>query len=418
MLLVGGALAAGSGLVRLPAVLLVPPSPEPSLRVAPTPSPTEASPSPRDTASPTPDADFGGGSILVRDAPRDANGALIDTVHGFPTGTYSVFSVDAGSGRRTLLGTLPYDWRTGYQPEVRWAADRTHALITDRRGKVWKLDAPTATGQQLAFACCQLPDVVGWVISPRSDRMAGLHRPSVVVPGQQGVTPVTDAIVVSNIDGTGVRTLPLPKGANSGASGETLAWAPDGSAVVVAGCRPCNYAGPGKTPTDVTHSRLFIVPVDGAPVRELLDETREGVFAPIWSPDGASIVVGRNDCQPKEIQPDCVSGRLTVAIVSVADGRQTILADAPNLISGPSLSPDGRRIAFGTERRDSVDDKGGIFVMDADGSHLVRLTDGFDPRWSPDGGWLLFSDASSGLWIVAADGGEPRLIGTYGAAAW
>jgi dipeptidyl aminopeptidase/acylaminoacyl peptidase len=418
VLLVGGALAAGSGLVRLPAVTLVPPSPAPSLGVVPSATATEASAGPTEQASPTPGVVFGGGSILARESPRDANGAFIDRGHGFPTGTYSFFTLDAGSGERTLLGTVPYDWRTEYTPEVRWAADRTHVLITDGRGKVWALDSQTSAGRKLAFACCEQPDVTGWAISPLSDRMAGLHRPHVNVPGQQGITPVTDAVVVSNIDGTGVRNLPLPKGADSGASGVTLSWSPDESAVVIAGCRPCNYADPDKTRTAVTHSHLFIVPVDGSPVRELLDETHEGVFDPSWSPDGASIVVGRRDCQPKEIQPYCFTGRLTVTMVGVADGRQTVLTEAPDLFSGPSLSPVGRRIAFGTESQVSVDDKGGIFVMDADGGNLVRLTDGFDPRWSPDGEWLLFSRSNGDLWIVAAAGGEPRLIGSYGAAAW
>jgi hypothetical protein len=417
LLLAGGLIAAGSGLVRLTSVLPAPPSPHSSFRVVPPPA-IEASPSPKEQTSPTPGAALGGGLILVPDAPRDANGALIDTVHGFPTGTYSIFTIDAGSGEQTLLGTVPYDSKTLIKPEVRWASDRRHILITDARGRVSALDASTAEGQTLTPVCCEQQDVVGWVLSPRGDLIAGLHRPHVNVPSQQGTTPVTDAIVVSNVDGTGVRTLPLPTGADSGAAGVALSWAPNGSAVVIAGCRPCNYADPDKTPTDVTRTHLFIVPVDGAPVREILDETREGVFTPTWSREGASIVVGRNDCQPKEIQPFCFTGRLTLATVDVADGHQTILADAPDLFWGPVLSPDGRRIAFGTESRTVVDDKGGIFVMNADGRDLVRLGDGFDPRWSPDSTWLLYSDSAGRLWIVAADGGEPRLIGPYGAAAW
>jgi len=410
LLVVGGVIAAGSGLVQLPSVLPARTS--------------EASPSPRDASSPTPATSpaaenaLGGGLVLVRDVPRDAQGGPIDTVHGFPTGTYSIFTLDAGSGARTLLGTVPYDWKTGFQPEVQWAPDRKHVLVTDPRGKVWSLDAATAAGKQLAFACCTQPDVVGWVISPMSDRMAGLHRPQHIVPGQPGVTRVTDAIVVSNLDGTGVRSLPLPKGADSGAAGVTLSWAPDESAVAIVGCRPCNYADPGKTPTDVTHSHIFIVPVDGGPVRELLDETREGVFNPSWSANGASIIVGRNDCQPTEQQPYCFTGRLSVAVVSVVDGRQTILDDAPHLFSGPFLSPDGHRIGFGTENQDVTGDKGGIFTLDMDGSGLVRLGDGYAPRWSPDGTWLLYSDAAGGLWIVKADGTDRLRLGTGGAAAW
>ncbi len=52
LLLVGGALAAGSGLVRLPS--LVPPEPEPSLAADATPPPTTAPPAPTALASPAP----------------------------------------------------------------------------------------------------------------------------------------------------------------------------------------------------------------------------------------------------------------------------------------------------------------------------------------------------------------------------
>ena len=109
---------------------------------------------------------------------------------------------------------------------------------------------------------------------------------------------------------------------------------------------------------------------------------------------------------------------MTVATVDVADGTQTILADAPWIASGPFLSPDGRRIAFGVERMDVPDDKGGIFVMDADGRNLARLADGFEPRWSPDGNWILFEAPLGDLWIVPADGGEPLHLGAGGAADW
>jgi len=423
ILIGGGAVAVGSGLVKLSAVVVVPPSPSPSTGLLPTPSPGLQTPSPTDQATPSPATALGGGMLLVRDIPRDANGTPIDTVHGFGTGTYDVSLVDPETGARTLLGTVPYDWRTGYTPEFRWAPDGRHAMITDRRGKLWNLDSPTAAASQVVFACCERPGVVGWVFSPRSDRIAGLAQSEETVPGQQGVQAVADAIVISNVDGTGLRTLPLPKGADTGAAGVTLSWAPDESAVVLAGCRPCNYADLGAKPKDLTHSRLFIVPLDGSPVRELLDETREGMSNPSWSSDGDSIIVGRNDCAAGEIQPYCGNGRLSVASVRLADGQQTILAPAPDIFFGPWLSPDGRRIAYSVEKMpspgsDVIDTTGGIYVVDVAGGNPTRLADGFDPRWSPDGQWLLYSDPGGTLWIMSADGGQQRSIGTYAAAGW
>src|SRR6185295_18354411 len=47
----------------------------------------------------------------------------------------------------------------------------------------------------------------------------------------------------------------------------------------------------------------------------------------------------------------------------------------------PAVSPDGRTLAFRSERNG-----GGIFLMRADGGPARRLTNfGFNPAWSPDG---------------------------------
>lgn len=77
--------------------------------------------------------------------------------------------------------------------------------------------------------------------------------------------------------------------------------------------------------------------------------------------------------------------------------------------AGAAWSPDGKRIAFCSNR----DGKAEIYVMNADGSDVKRLTDNlsddFGPQWSPDGKKLLFDserDGNKEIYVMDADGGN------------
>jgi Tol biopolymer transport system component len=71
-------------------------------------------------------------------------------------------------------------------------------------------------------------------------------------------------------------------------------------------------------------------------------------------------------------------------------GHALMLAD-PGLFDYGQLtwSPDGRRLAFVATPADSLNGSSEIFVVDADGTNLVRITvnevDDDSPAWSPDG---------------------------------
>lgn len=142
-----------------------------------------------------------------------------------------------------------------------------------------------------------------------------------------------------------------------------------------------NYAvGPGGMPNDFSDWRLFTMNADGTDVREI-------------GPEGIEEVLY------------------------------------------PSYSPDGRRIAFfGYVSKDEK----GIYVVDADGTHLQRTLaiEGHQQidalEWSPDGTrigfvWTKFTqvgptpdagppdyERASTIWTVEPDGGDPRQVTTLG----
>jgi eukaryotic-like serine/threonine-protein kinase len=98
----------------------------------------------------------------------------------------------------------------------------------------------------------------------------------------------------------------------------------------------------------------------------------------------------------------------TPPVVSVASTR---------LDAMPQLSPDGRRVAFASDRAGV----GGIWLADLDGSNAVPLASmnamatGY-PHWSPDGQLIAFHSNRGGqadVYLVAAAGGKPRNVTSH-----
>jgi dipeptidyl aminopeptidase/acylaminoacyl peptidase len=85
----------------------------------------------------------------------------------------------------------------------------------------------------------------------------------------------------------------------------------------------------------------------------------------------------------------------------------------------PSWSPNGRRIVYSmTSRRDSE-----IAIMHADGSHRQVITDDrasqWDPAWSPNGKWIAYRQGAAReddgtLFTMRADGTQRLRLGANG----
>jgi TolB protein len=130
-------------------------------------------------------------------------------------------------------------------------------------------------------------------------------------------------------------------------------------------------------------------------------------FFPSLAPDGKSFVYASRS-----------GGNLDLFLQRVGGKNPTLLTkDSPADDTQPAFSPDGERIAFRSDRESA-----GIYVMEATGENLRRVTSGgFHPSWSPDGKEIVYSEAGrevpdvrntdpSKLWIINVGTGTKRLL--------
>jgi Tol biopolymer transport system component/DNA-binding winged helix-turn-helix (wHTH) protein len=96
---------------------------------------------------------------------------------------------------------------------------------------------------------------------------------------------------------------------------------------------------------------------------------------------------------------------------SRAQAHKLIVSSAEQ--ESPSISPDGRRIAFESNRNGNIE----VWVCDVDGSNVLQLTSfgvaTGTPRWSPDGGLIAFDSrfgGESNLYTVDPAGGVPAKL--------
>src|SRR5262249_21236587 len=137
--------------------------------------------------------------------------------------------------------------------------------------------------------------------------------------------------------------------------------------------------------TDAEHQQeaIYLRGANRPGVKKLID----GGGAPAWSPDGTRIAYASiRDRNGRTCFEACtISGEIYRANDEGSSPTRLTRSTADDY--SPTWSPDGRSIAFVSDRSDPKLHDREIYVMRADGSGLHRITSGtawsLDPAWRP-----------------------------------
>jgi TolB protein len=124
--------------------------------------------------------------------------------------------------------------------------------------------------------------------------------------------------------------------------------------------------------------------------------------SPVWSPDGRYIAYTTER-----------NGQYEIFIIDVVSGAARNLTNHSGDDAFPAWSLDGSQLLFHSNRYGDFD----IFVINADGSNVRQLTDNnapdLAPTWSPDGSQILFTQAHNNrrqLALMNTNGSNIKLI--------
>jgi|GEM_PF-3163200 len=156
---------------------------------------------------------------------------------------------------------------------------------------------------------------------------------------------------------------------------------------------------------------IYIIDSNGTGITQV---TYGSVYdeSPSWSPDGKQIAFSSNRDVGWEIY-----------IVTLANREISRITHNTDEEFGPTWSPDGQKIAFMS--RPSIDSHFSIYSINVDGTNLHRLTNGnWDdarPNWSHSGAELVFESSRDGNWEIytmQSDGSNQLRLTDHPSTDW
>ena len=173
------------------------------------------------------------------------------------------------------------------------------------------------------------------------------------------------------------------------------AWSPTGLHIAMECGRPDAW-------------QICVARIDGSDVRVLTDTgvPASSSESPDWSPDGKHIAFHSN--RDASGAPGVRGSDIYVMDADGTNVRRLTVTTPGRTTQNPAWSRDGRRIAFASTRdSESLLTGWELYLMNADGTSIQRVTndqkpDGH-PRWSPDGRRVVFHSTRDASSRTAAD---------------
>ena len=136
--------------------------------------------------------------------------------------------------------------------------------------------------------------------------------------------------------------------------------------------------------------------------------------SPAWSPDGRQIAFVSDRNGDRELYEGGSLYNADIFLMN-ADGTgvEQLTFDPGDGAGGPAWSPDGSSIAFVSGRDGPL----AIFAIELASDDVRRISNNdlsvSRPSWSPDGAWIAYIEVQgefSHVWVMAADGSEARTV--------
>jgi acylaminoacyl-peptidase len=175
--------------------------------------------------------------------------------------------------------------------------------------------------------------------------------------------------------------------------------------------------GVGFLPDGYTH--VFVLPAEGGTPRQITSGPYNHNSKIEWAPGSEALIFSANRREGWEYD----GNNTEIHEASLADGSVVTLTDRQGPDGSPSISPDGRRIAYlGFDDRQQGYQVTDLYVMNRDGSDARLVTGDFDrdvqnPVWSSDGRGIYFQydDLGNTKLAYATLGGDVRdIVGDVG----